>query len=42
MEKMTTDGNDIVASTPEEFAAFLRTENGEVGEGGKAAGIKPE
>ncbi len=42
MEKMTADGNEIVASTPEEFAAFRRAETVEWAKVAKAAGIKPE
>lgn len=42
MDKMTADGNEIVASTPEEFAAFLRAETVKWAKVAKVAGIKPE
>ncbi len=42
MEKMTADGNEIIASTPEEFAAFVRAETVKWAKVAKAAGIKPE
>ena len=42
MEKMVADGNEIVASTPEEFAVFLRAETVKWAKVAKAAGIKPE
>ncbi len=42
VEKMTADGNDVVASTPEEFAAFLRAETVKWATVAKTAGIKPE
>jgi len=41
-EKMTVDGNEVVASTPEEFAAFLRTETVKWAKVAKAADIRPE
>jgi tripartite-type tricarboxylate transporter receptor subunit TctC len=42
VEKMTADGNEIVAGTPEEFAAFLRAETVKWAKVARAAGIKPE
>lgn len=42
LDKMTADGNEIVAGTPEEFAAFLRAETAKWAKVAKAAGIKPE
>jgi len=42
IEKMTADGNEIVASTPEEFATFLRAETVKWAKVARAAGIKPE
>jgi tripartite-type tricarboxylate transporter receptor subunit TctC len=42
LEKMAADGNEIVASTPEEFAAFLRAETVKWAQVAKTAGIKPE
>lgn len=42
VERMTADGNEIVASTPEELAMLLRTETAKWAKVTKAAGIKPE
>ena len=42
IEKMTTDGNELVGSTPEELAALLRSETVKWAKVAKAAGIKPE
>jgi tripartite-type tricarboxylate transporter receptor subunit TctC len=42
IEKMTADGNEVVGSTPEELAAFLRAETVKWAKVAKAAGIKPE
>ncbi len=42
MEKLVADGNEIAASTPEEFAAFLRAETVKWAKVANAAGIKPE
>jgi tripartite-type tricarboxylate transporter receptor subunit TctC len=41
-EKMLAEGNEVVASTPEEFAAFLRAELQKWAKVAKLAGIKPE
>lgn len=42
VDKMLADGNEVVASTPEEFAAFLRAELLKWAKVAKAAGIQPE
>lgn len=42
IEKMTSDGNEIVASTPEELATLLRSETLKWAKVAKSAGIKPE
>ena len=42
LPQLDDDGNEIVASTPEEFATFLRTETVKWAKVARAAGIKPE
>ena len=42
LDKMLAEGNEVVGSTPEEFAAFLRTETLKWAKVAHAAGIKPE
>ncbi len=42
VEKMSADGNEVVGSSPEELAAFLRAETVKWAKVAKAAGIKPE
>ncbi len=41
-EKLVADGTEVVGTTPEEFAAFLREETVKWASVAKAAGIKPE
>ena len=41
-ERLQADGADPVASTPEEFAAFLRAETGKWAKVVKTIGIQPE
>ena len=40
--RLANDGAEVVASTPEEFGAWLRTETEKWAKVAKAAGIKPE
>jgi tripartite-type tricarboxylate transporter receptor subunit TctC len=40
--RLTNDGAEVVAGTPEEFGAFIRAETGKWAKVAKAAGIKPE
>lgn len=42
MARLVNDGAEIVASTPEEFGAFIRAETAKWAKVAKAAGIKPE
>ncbi|HSQ03987.1 MAG TPA: tripartite tricarboxylate transporter substrate binding protein [Burkholderiales bacterium] len=41
-ERLTKDGNEVVASTPEAFAAFIKAETLKWAKVVKAAGIEPE
>jgi tripartite-type tricarboxylate transporter receptor subunit TctC len=41
-ERMTAEGLEVVASTPEEFAAYIRSETAKWAQVIKAAGIKPQ
>ncbi len=41
-ERLARDGNEVVAGSPEEFAAFIRAEIGKWAKVVKAAGIEPE
>jgi tripartite-type tricarboxylate transporter receptor subunit TctC len=41
-ERLANDGGEVVASTPEEFGAYLRAETDKWAKVAKAAGIKPE
>ena len=40
--RLANDGAEVVASTPEEFGAFIRTETAKWSKVAKAAGIQPE
>ena len=42
MERLANDGSQVVASTPEEFGAFMRAETEKWAKVAKGAGIKPE
>jgi tripartite-type tricarboxylate transporter receptor subunit TctC len=42
MERLVSDGTEVVASTPEEFAAFIKAEAAKWAKVVKAAGIQPE
>jgi tripartite-type tricarboxylate transporter receptor subunit TctC len=41
-ELLGAQGSDVIGSTPEEFAAFIKSETAKWGRVIKAAGIKPE
>ena len=41
-ERITADGGDVIAGSPEEFAAFLRSETVKWEKVAKIAGIQPE
>jgi tripartite-type tricarboxylate transporter receptor subunit TctC len=41
-ERLANDGSLVVAGTPEEFGAFIRSETEKWAKLAKAAGIKPE
>lgn len=41
-EKLTGEGGDIVGSTPEEFAAFIKTELASSAKLVKSANVKPD
>lgn len=41
-ERLEADGAEVVASTPEDFAVFIRNETSKWAKVGKAAGIQPE
>ena len=42
LTRLANDGAEVVASTPEEFGAFIRAETAKWAKVAKAAGIKPE
>ena len=41
-QRLTNDGSEVVAGTPQEFGAFMRAETEKWAKVAKAAGIKPE
>ena len=41
-ERMAAQGNDVVASTPDDFANYIKAETGKWAKVVKNAGIKPE
>jgi len=42
VSRLTNDGSEVVASTPEAFDAFIKAESAKWAQAAKAAGITPE